>query len=82
MEIGALVAGVVLSISPYSVEISSKIRPLRDFFIITFFIILGLELVLYMQGLNIMSIVFKSVILSLVVVIFKPVIKLIITEED
>jgi len=40
IEIGALIAGIVLSISPYSTEISSKIRPLRDFFLILFFIIL------------------------------------------
>ena len=37
MEIGALVAGVTLSTSPYHFEISSKLRPLRDFFIILFF---------------------------------------------
>src|SRR3989339_62918 len=37
LEIGALIAGVILSISPYSIEISSKIRPLRDFFLIIFF---------------------------------------------
>ena len=44
LEIGALIAGIVLSISPYSTEISSKIRPLRDFFLIIFFIILGLNI--------------------------------------
>jgi Kef-type K+ transport system membrane component KefB len=36
IEVGALIAGVLLSMSPYSVEISSKMRPLRDFFIISF----------------------------------------------
>jgi len=41
IEIGALIAGIVLSVSPYSVEISSRVRPLRDFFLIIFFIILG-----------------------------------------
>lgn len=41
IEIGALVAGVVLSVSPYSEEISSKLRPLRDFFVVMFFILLG-----------------------------------------
>jgi len=38
-EIGALAAGVALSISPYHYEISAKMRPLRDFFIILFFIL-------------------------------------------
>ena len=41
LEIGALSAGVALSISPYHREISSKTKPLRDFFIIIFFITLG-----------------------------------------
>jgi Kef-type K+ transport system membrane component KefB len=41
LEIGALVAGVSLAATPYSHEIASKMRPLRDFFIIMFFIVLG-----------------------------------------
>jgi len=41
IEIGALVAGVSLSILPYSSEISSRLKPLRDFFIVMFFISLG-----------------------------------------
>ena len=41
VEIGALVAGVSLSMSPYSQEISSKLKPLRDFFVVIFFILLG-----------------------------------------
>ncbi len=40
-EIGALAAGVALASTPYSYEISSRMRPLRDFFVILFFIILG-----------------------------------------
>jgi len=34
MEIGALLAGITLSLSPYRYEISSRMRPLRDFFIV------------------------------------------------
>lgn len=41
IEIGALVAGVTLSITPYNHEISAKLKPLRDFFILTFFMLLG-----------------------------------------
>lgn len=44
VEIGALVAGVALAGSPYAFEVASKMRPLRDFFIVLFFIILGAEL--------------------------------------
>jgi len=44
IEVGALIAGIILSISPYSYEISSRLKPLRDFFIIFFFIILGSQM--------------------------------------
>jgi Kef-type K+ transport system membrane component KefB len=70
MEIGALIAGVVLSISPYTTEISSKVRPLRDFFLIIFFIILGFNISLP----EIKNIIFPALILSLVGLIFKPII--------
>lgn len=46
IEIGALLAGVTLSFSPYYQEISSKTKPLRDFFIILFFVILGSRMVI------------------------------------
>src|SRR3989338_6944709 len=44
MEIGALLAGITLSLSPYRYEISAKLKPLRDFFIVLFFIILGYQM--------------------------------------
>jgi len=45
IEAGALLAGIALSFSPYNYEISSKMKPLRDFFIILFFILLGSQMV-------------------------------------
>mgnify|MGYP003995400011 CR=1 FL=1 len=44
IEVGALIAGLTLGSSPYQSEISSRVKPLRDFFIVIFFIILGSEL--------------------------------------
>jgi Kef-type K+ transport system membrane component KefB len=44
LEIGALVAGVALSNLAYTQEISSRLRPLRDFFVVVFFISLGSRL--------------------------------------
>lgn len=41
IEIGALAAGVCLASSPYHHEISAKMKMLRDFFIVMFFILLG-----------------------------------------
>ena len=44
IEAGALLAGVALSMSPYHLEISAKMKPLRDFFLVLFFIWLGSEM--------------------------------------
>lgn len=76
IEIGALIAGIVLSISPYSIEISSKIRPLRDFFLIIFFIILGFNINLS----NLSSIFASAIIFSVIALIFKPLILMWLTS--
>ncbi|HMB66231.1 MAG TPA: cation:proton antiporter, partial [Patescibacteria group bacterium] len=44
LEVGAIVAGLSLAASPYQLEIGSRVRPLRDFFIVLFFVILGSEM--------------------------------------
>lgn len=44
LEVGALFAGVSLASLPYTQEISSRLRPLRDFFVVVFFIDLGASL--------------------------------------
>ena len=75
IEIGALIAGIMLSTSPYSTEISSKIKPLRDFFLIIFFIILGLNL----QIKNLSSIVSNALIFSLIALAVKPLILMFFT---
>jgi Kef-type K+ transport system membrane component KefB/Trk K+ transport system NAD-binding subunit len=67
MEIGALIAGMSLSLSPYHEEISSKVRPLRDFFIVIFFVLLGLNLPIN----TISSIIKPALIFSAFVIIFK-----------
>lgn len=45
IEAGALLAGITLSMSPYHFEISSRMKPIRDFFLILFFIMLGSQMV-------------------------------------
>ena len=70
LEIGALLAGFSLAGLPFVQEISSRLKPLRDFFIIVFFISLGSRLSLSGFGANI-----KLLVLSLlVVVVLKPLI--------
>jgi len=44
VEVGALLAGASLAGTIYHNEINARIRPLRDFFLIMFFIILGARL--------------------------------------
>jgi Kef-type K+ transport system membrane component KefB len=38
LEVGALLAGVALASFPYAQEVASRLKPLRDFFLIVFFI--------------------------------------------
>ncbi len=45
IEIGALLAGIMLSASPYHYEIKLKMNILRDFFILFFFVLLGSQMV-------------------------------------
>lgn len=41
IEIGAFLAGLALASTPYNLEISARIKSLRDFFVTLFFIVLG-----------------------------------------
>lgn len=70
IEVGALIAGVLLSVSPYNYEISSKLKSLRDFFIISFFILLGAQMAIG----NIGQYIVPAVVLSLFVLIGNPLI--------
>lgn len=70
IEAGALLAGITLSMSPYHFEISSKMKPLRDFFLILFFIALGSQMVFS----NILQYLLIIIILSLFVLIGNPII--------
>ncbi|MBU0532358.1 cation:proton antiporter [Candidatus Micrarchaeota archaeon] len=74
IEVGALVAGVMLSMSPYSYEISSKLRPLRDFFIMSFFIILGSQMAFG----DISSLLVPAIIFSAFILIGNPFIVMIL----
>jgi hypothetical protein len=42
-EIGALIAGVFMASAPFSAEVSNRLKPLRDFFVLMFFILLGAQ---------------------------------------
>lgn len=68
LEIGALLAGVSLASTPYAQEIGSRLRPLRDFFVVVFFINLGTMLTFGSIG----TIWPKVVIFSIIALIAKP----------
>ncbi len=74
IEIGALLAGITLSMFPYSHEISSKLKSLRDFFIIFFFIVLGSQMIFG----NISELIIPAIIFSLFVLIGNPLIVMIL----
>ncbi len=70
LEIGALLAGVTLASQPYAQEIASRLKPLRDFFIVLFFISLGSHLELT----AVMHVLPTALLLSLLVLIGNPLI--------
>lgn len=69
-EIGALFAGVSLASLPYTQEIASRLKPLRDFFVVLFFIVLGEGLGLA----NLAAALFPALLFSLIIIIGKPLI--------
>lgn len=68
IEVGALFAGVSLAALPYSQEMASRLKPLRDFFIVLFFINLGGSL----DTGNLAAGILPAIILSAFVIFLKP----------
>jgi Kef-type K+ transport system membrane component KefB len=74
IEIGALIAGVTLSVSPYNQEIAAKLKTLRDFFIIMFFVLLGMKMAVD----SIVSLIPQAAAFSLFVLVGNPLIVMIL----
>ena len=74
MEIGALVAGIMFSTTPYRFEISSKMKPLRDFFIVIFFVLLGSQMVLEDIG----EFIIPIIVFSAFILVGNPIIVMIL----
>lgn len=70
VEIGAFLAGISLANLREEQQISSRVKPLRDLFIVFFFILLGLGLTFD----NVISQVFPIILLSLFILIGNPLI--------
>ncbi len=71
--VGAFLIGVGLASLPYNFDIIGRIKPLRDFFALIFFVSLGMEIVWLSNGALIPMLVFLGAI-----IILKPLIILVI----
>jgi len=67
-EIGAFIAGVSLAISPISLVISEKLKPLREFFLILFFFALGAQFNFLISK----QVWLLSLVASIIIIIGKP----------
>jgi len=68
IEIGALFAGVSLAALPYAQEIESRLKPLRDFFVVLFFIVLGQSLDVG----HLSTAIWPALVLATLVLVLKP----------
>lgn len=73
VEVGALFAGVALAHLPYAQEMSTRLKPLRDFFIILFFVGLGV----HMGVDRVLSAIVPALVISVIVMMLKPLLTLI-----
>ncbi|MDH3311017.1 MAG: cation:proton antiporter [Gammaproteobacteria bacterium] len=67
-EIGAFIAGVALASSRISLFIAENLKPLRDFFLIIFFFMLGAGLDLH----QLLDVLVPAVVLAAVLLLVKP----------
>ncbi len=75
LEIGGFLAGITLSTLPEHIQIASKTRPLRDFFLTIFFLLLGKELLVSEP---IFPLLLNASVFSLFVLLGNPLIVMII----
>jgi len=70
LEIGALIAGMSLASTKYTLELSGKIKPLRDFFVVLLFVFFGSQLI----GPISKEIIKYAIIYSALILVGKPLI--------
>ena len=67
-EIGAFIAGVALARNKLSLYVSEKLKPLRDFFLVLFFFVLGTQLDLLIAK----DIWLPALVLALFILVLRP----------
>ena len=76
-EMGALIAGVMISTFPYTLDIVAKVTSLRDFFVTLFFVGLGLNIPVPTLGLLAGMLIFSAfIIASRLLTVFTPLYKM------
>lgn len=70
VAIGAFLAGVAIASSPYRIQISARVKPLRDFFTIIFFILLGASMSVGASEV----LLWQVLVLSIFILVGKPLI--------
>jgi len=73
--IGSFLAGLTLADSEYKIDIEAKMRPLRDFFIVLFFVSLGMQL----SKFNV-KLLIPFVVLIVLVIVVKPILTFMMTR--
>lgn len=76
-EIGAFIAGIAIAASPIVFYISDQLQPIRDFFLVLFFFIIGVSFDLrYFE-----NIYFPAAILTVTFIILKPIIFRVLLQQ-
>ena len=78
MSIGVFLAGLLLGNLPYSVEISGRVKPLKDFFMVLFFVSLGLSFTLVQLSMIwrpllivvLLALILNPIIIGLITMVF------------
>lgn len=68
IEVGALFAGVAIAHLTYAQEIATRLKPMRDFFVLLFFIELGQKLGIN----NVSTAIIPALVFSAVIMVAKP----------
>jgi Kef-type K+ transport system membrane component KefB/Trk K+ transport system NAD-binding subunit len=76
VAIGAFIAGMSIASFPYNYEIVGKVRSLRDFFAIIFFVTLGMEI--WVEDIN--TIITPTLVFLALIVTLKPIIMMFVTS--
>jgi Kef-type K+ transport system membrane component KefB len=69
-EIGAFLGGITIGTSPIALYVAEELKPLREFFLILFFVSIGAQFDLFVSG----KLLLPGLILALTILVVKPVV--------